>query len=663
MKTLKPVWLLLISLLFSQYLFSANISSGDSLALVSLYNSTNGNNWVKNDNWLTGPVKTWYGLVFEKDSLKAINLSGNNLKGTLPVDLYNLRTLKYIYISFNELSGPISNNIGNLSNLVVLWAAYNNFSGSLPTSIGDIDSLRTLYLNNNMFEGSIPASFGNLTKLENMNLSFNNLSGSVPSQITTLNHLKYIYLNDNKLSGNLPDNFGTMVQLKALRLENNFISGIPDLTMLIQLKNIPGEKNFAIFNNYLDFVDLLKNRRMFTNEANYFPQRTFPLSITKYVHPGDSVYLNLPSISFIDTASKANKYRYYLDGKIIREWSSKPDYVIPTSVYSNVGTYVCYVSHDSFPDKTISISNVRVLPPTGYSWISLATLYGGKVTDTIDYSIIALKKSAEAYEPVAFSDTLLFKRKEFLIPYGTYLIKLKPTGNDTMLFERYFRNTFTWTNQPVSFANRGKYSYNVTMIEKIATSGTGSISGNVLAKEMASTDSGEPIIAPIPVNGMDVYLFSNTLNKMVAVTKTNASGYYSFGLLSFGTYTVYTDYIGYKQDSIIQQIISADKPSLDNINFSVFLHDRIVLKIRPINNPTAELFSIEPYGQGEILIKPIHPLQKHYYARVFDLSGREAVPQTSLSDTPTNIRVNAKGIYIVRIEGEGNAIAKKIFIR
>ncbi len=411
MSTLRPFRLMFAIVLLTQNIWASTINTSDSLALVSLYNSTNGENWVKNDNWLTGPVKTWYGLVFDKDSLKALNLSGNNLTGSLPLDIYNLRTLRYIYISFNELTGTLSNNIENLNNLVVLWASYNKLEGSLPSGIGNIDSLKTLYLNNNQFGGSIPTTLGNLSKLENLNLSFNNFTGAVPAGLTGLANLKYIYLNDNKLTGELPETFGQMVHLKALRIENNFLSGIPNLTLLTHLKNIPGEKNFAINNNYFDFVDLLKNKQMFINEANYFPQRTFPLTTIKYIQPGDSFYLNLPSMSYIDTSATENGYRYYLDGKMIKDWNSAPDFSVSTAVYSNVGTYVCYVKHDSFPDKTITISNVRVLPPTGYSWISLATVYGGKLTDTIDYSITALKKSTEVYEPVTFSDTLLFKRK------------------------------------------------------------------------------------------------------------------------------------------------------------------------------------------------------------------------------------------------------------
>ncbi|MEN8194565.1 MAG: hypothetical protein ABFS12_17225, partial [Bacteroidota bacterium] len=43
-------------------LSQAQVLEQDSLALVALYDSTDGNNWTNNENWLTGPVSTWYGI-------------------------------------------------------------------------------------------------------------------------------------------------------------------------------------------------------------------------------------------------------------------------------------------------------------------------------------------------------------------------------------------------------------------------------------------------------------------------------------------------------------------------------------------------------------------------------------------------------------------------
>ena len=40
----------------------AQVTEQDSLALVALYNSTNGPGWTDNSSWLTGPASSWFGV-------------------------------------------------------------------------------------------------------------------------------------------------------------------------------------------------------------------------------------------------------------------------------------------------------------------------------------------------------------------------------------------------------------------------------------------------------------------------------------------------------------------------------------------------------------------------------------------------------------------------
>lgn len=52
-------------------------------ALIELYKSTNGDNWINNDNWCSDlPIEEWYGISVDTWSKKLyIDLSGNNLTG------------------------------------------------------------------------------------------------------------------------------------------------------------------------------------------------------------------------------------------------------------------------------------------------------------------------------------------------------------------------------------------------------------------------------------------------------------------------------------------------------------------------------------------------------------------------------------------------------
>jgi hypothetical protein len=61
--TLSLVFAFCINLLITA---KAQVDVNDSLVLVDLYESTNGSGWYNHDGWLTGPVKDWYGIVFNR---------------------------------------------------------------------------------------------------------------------------------------------------------------------------------------------------------------------------------------------------------------------------------------------------------------------------------------------------------------------------------------------------------------------------------------------------------------------------------------------------------------------------------------------------------------------------------------------------------------------
>jgi len=98
--------------------YAQAVNKQDSLALVDLYNSTNGLNWEVNSNWLTNhPVNTWYRITVTGTTVTEINLNVNNLNGSIPSSIGNLVNLKNLYLSLNQLSGSIPSSIGNLVNI------------------------------------------------------------------------------------------------------------------------------------------------------------------------------------------------------------------------------------------------------------------------------------------------------------------------------------------------------------------------------------------------------------------------------------------------------------------------------------------------------------------------------------------------------------------
>ena len=76
---------ILIACGFSLHVQAQSVNTQDSLALVDLYNSTNGPQWTKHGNWLTTkPVSTWYGITVSADRVTEADLIANNLTGKIP---------------------------------------------------------------------------------------------------------------------------------------------------------------------------------------------------------------------------------------------------------------------------------------------------------------------------------------------------------------------------------------------------------------------------------------------------------------------------------------------------------------------------------------------------------------------------------------------------
>lgn len=82
----------------------ANNPVVDSLALVALFQSTNGAAWTSKTNWMSGQVETWQGVTFAGQTITAINLPSNNLSGTIPDQLIDIVGLQTLNVSGNQIT-------------------------------------------------------------------------------------------------------------------------------------------------------------------------------------------------------------------------------------------------------------------------------------------------------------------------------------------------------------------------------------------------------------------------------------------------------------------------------------------------------------------------------------------------------------------------------
>ncbi len=235
---------------------NAAIPASERDALLALYQSTNGDGWTNKTGWKGQPGTEcdWYGVNcdFEKLNVTALELSSNNLDGTLPSSIRNLTKIQAIFIDSNNLHGTLPAELGELSNLVNAYFIRNHFSGAFPvqfanlkkleflaldeneftgpisSQVGDISALKEIGLSNNHFSGSLPADFARLTNLEVLDLSVNQLTGAIPAALGTLPKLQRFRAGDNQLTGAIPSELGNLSTLIDLQLGyNNLTGGIP----------------------------------------------------------------------------------------------------------------------------------------------------------------------------------------------------------------------------------------------------------------------------------------------------------------------------------------------------------------------------------------------------------------------------------------------------
>lgn len=231
-------------LAFSSYPFTNAFSNNpcrtrDSLALVALYNSTNGANWT--NSWdLAQPIDSWYGVSLSSEGcVTCLDLAGtpdcalysyngeNNLDGTLPEEIGDLLDLETFYIHDNTLTGPIPSGFWNLTKLKHV-RLNGTLTGTIPTDIQNLTNLEFFSLFSNNMTGPIPSEIQYLTKLTDLDFSFNNFSGNIPPEVGNLTDLKTLYFRFNNMDGTIPPEIGNLEKLTHLDMNsNNFTGSLP----------------------------------------------------------------------------------------------------------------------------------------------------------------------------------------------------------------------------------------------------------------------------------------------------------------------------------------------------------------------------------------------------------------------------------------------------
>ncbi|MCC6752550.1 MAG: hypothetical protein IT266_01055 [Saprospiraceae bacterium] len=421
---MKKLFIFLLLFPLSSTRPSAQVLQQDSLALVALYQATNGPNWKNHTNWLQGPVSKWYGVTVQGTRVYLVNLWDNGLSGTIPSEIGFLTGMAEFSLGMSDLEGPIPPSIGQLSNLSVLNLRRSGVQGDLPAALGQCTKLIQLYLGDNRLVGKIPESLANCKDLSAIQMGKNQFSGNFPHLVLDLPKLKSLGLSENQFSGPIPRGIGDLTLLEEITLSKNQFSGpLPKLDKLVNLKSLLLEENQltgdldTILGHHPNLAYCYLNNNRFSgkldpvhfNAANVVRLYASDNLLTKlgdfsgWASQTKLIYLivsnnkldfddlvpnaGLPANKFIsfpqltvgqDTAIMAPlgsshkmqspmqdpsvTYKWYLDGALL-QGATGPEFNIQSLDMDSLGTYLFIASHPAFPRfSLIGANNTFKLP-------------------------------------------------------------------------------------------------------------------------------------------------------------------------------------------------------------------------------------------------------------------------------------------------------------
>lgn len=456
--------ILLLFLTATLRLASSQVLVQDSLALVSFYYATGGDQWTNNTNWLNGPVGGWYGVSIFDSRVTQLEMDDNGLAGFIPDAIGALTGLVELSIGNSVFQGSIPESIGQLSSLYSLNIRQSGLTGQIPQALGNCNQLANINLSRNLLEGEIPATLDQCTLLHSIQLQENLLSGEFPLLFLSLPQLRTFNISKNQFTGSVPPEINEITTLTGLYFsENQFEGPFPKVDNLSLLEGIdismnafsgdldtilgyyPEMKNLYIHDNQFTgllspahfvpekmsriwaFNNHLSSLGVFTDWVNYpgfinvyvtnndldfddlLPNSSMPnnkfLCQTQNPIGRDTIVSLLPGASYSIISPMQDQgiqYQWFFNHQLITG-ASGPEFSIDPFSPEQAGTYFFTATHPAFPTMTLLSATTTLEEETTSTTVtdkSNLRLYPNPTSDEI---ILLSDPEVASYEVQLFS--------------------------------------------------------------------------------------------------------------------------------------------------------------------------------------------------------------------------------------------------------------------
>lgn len=181
--------------------------------------------------------------LFSLPKLLVLDMSLNELEGTIPQDIPTQDSLEFFSLFKNQMTGTVPGTLANLRKLLHIDVASNEFTGPMPNEIFSMPTLQYIYLSENDFtEGPFPEMVG-MENTRELSMKSTNRIGKLPT-FEGFNRLILLVLDNNRFTGMVPANYGKLPSLRHLLLGRNpGLSGdLPEFTQPTNLGTVLVDK-------------------------------------------------------------------------------------------------------------------------------------------------------------------------------------------------------------------------------------------------------------------------------------------------------------------------------------------------------------------------------------------------------------------------------------